>query len=661
MAPPPLLGQAKIVIDQATLDPGIAGRARNDGVVGELVTLRNEDNTNVLKHRWFLARPRASSATLSSLKSATTQFEPDVDGTYIVTLEVNEGKGRLQRHINLFAIQTTGGYRYPGQGETSEANWASTWTAMPNETGYWEDMDKILRANQEYMDASLVTVEAEALGSSRRLSAGAGITLVDGGPGSTIEIKTSLVAGVKALLDVAAQSENLLAVRAFKAPTRDATKYGQVNLGSEVAGAKGTKGHYAVIIGGLDNLASADHAIIVGGDGNTASAINTFIGGGAGNTATETYAVVVAGSANDSSGAASIVGAGSSNTCSGDNAGVLAGTTNDASGNASSIVGGDGNTCAGLKSFVGGGYRNNCSDDFSVVVGGYENELGSSYSFIGGGQGNATNATTSTIAGGLANVTNGSFAAVLGGRGNEATGDYSAIAGGQFGSAGLNAFVGSGSSNDATGDYSVIAGGSGNLASGSYSSAGGRNSTASADDAHALGRSATASHAGSIVIKDGSVAAVASSAIDEVTLSGAGGIRVFFPGAKMRRSGFSTVDNYDDVFHGSATTTNAVAGQTIIATIPTGQDVHVRAVLKGKKVSDDDFIIRYYEAAYINNGGAITVVGPKENSTANASGGNLYSATCGVTGTSFAVNYTGVAATTVYWTWKVEWFVGGAP
>lgn len=337
MPPAPLLGQASIIIDQATLSPGTAGRARNDGVLGELVTLRNADNTNVVKHRWVLATPRGSATTLSAPNSASCQFEPDHDGTYVVTLYVNEGTGRLQKAVSLFAIRSTTGYRYPGQGEGAQANWPSTYTGVANETGWWEDIIEALR-------------------------------------GATV-VKT----GVEALLDVVDEAENLVAVRANGPAVHDDAKYGQVNLGTDgktgnnyatVLGGSGNtaSGEWSTVVAGKDNTSGGAYAFIGGGVNHEATGNNAVIGGGATNTAID-YGVVGGGSDNNAGGDHSVVGGGATNTVSGAFAGVFCGTENLVFGNASVIAGGSQNEVDGDYAAVIGGIACQSTGDYSITGG----------------------------------------------------------------------------------------------------------------------------------------------------------------------------------------------------------------------------------------------------------------------------------------------------
>ncbi len=337
MPPPPLLGQALIVIDQATLGPGTAGRARNDGVMGELVTLRNADNTNVLKHRWVLATPRGSVTTLSAPNSASCQFEPDSDGTYVITLYVNEGTGRLQKHVSLFAIRSTSGYRYPGQGEGAQANWPSTYTGVANETGWWEDIIEALRG------------------------------------------ATAVKSGVEAVLDVGGQAENLLAVRTFDPVVHDDTKHGQVNLGADGETAES----FATVLGGSGNNASGEWSTTVAGKDNTTSGAYAFIGGGVNNVATGNNAFIGGGATNTAADYG-FVGGGSDNNAGGDHSVVGGGATNTVSGAFSGVASGSENLVFGAASVIAGGLQNEADGDYAAVIGGIACQSTGDYSITGG-------------------------------------------------------------------------------------------------------------------------------------------------------------------------------------------------------------------------------------------------------------------------------------
>ncbi len=450
---PALLGQASIVLEQSGLPPLPAGRSRNDGAIGTPVNVRNADNTNVKKWRWELAKPRASAATLSSTQGPTTSFTPDTDGTYLLRLYVNEGKAVTQRQIVLFAVKSLAGIRYPAQGEAAEATWPSVYTGLQNETGWWEDMDEILRANQSSINGSMVTAVAEpALPNSRELAAGPGITLTDNGPGSTLEISAALVAGVEALDDQPGNPENLRGVKTDQPPTRSAADYGQVNLGSEAVAGKGTKANYATIAGGLNNLASGVGSAVLGGQGNTASGADAVAVGGSSGTASGDRSATVGGLTPTASGARAFVGAGDTGIASNTNAAVVAGHTNTASGVNSAVVAGDTNTASGTQ---------------AVVLGGNTNQAQAEGNVIGGGSGNLTSASNAGVLTGSANSALGIRSAVVAGQANSASGQNSGVVAGDTGTAsGLGSFVGAGDTCTASGTHAVVVGGELNGCSG---------------------------------------------------------------------------------------------------------------------------------------------------------------------------------------------------
>lgn len=686
-----LLGQASIVIDQATLSPGVASRARNDGVLAQVVTLRNADNTNVKRWEWTLLRPRGSAAELSSLTAASVQFTPDVDGTYMLLLLVNEGKSAEQKSRSLFAVKSAGGYRFPAQGESNEANWTSAYTGLANETGWWEDITDILRANQAVFDGSILTVNAEAnLGSSRRVVAGTGVIFTDGGAGGDFTIKLDPAAsGVAALADVVGQPENLVSTRVNAPSTRSAAKRGQVSIGAGSA----TSENYAAVLGGLSCTASALGATVGGGASNTASGAYSFIGGGSGHSGVGAFSVIGGGDTNTCDGDNSVVAGGSACRAFADQAVVSGGYSNLASGVASVIGGGQSNTAGGSTSTVGGGYNNTTGLAYSTIGGGSTNQatqIGSTisggvsntasgtYTCIGGGQSNTTNATYGSIGGGQSNTVSGAHGRVGGGQGNSVTAAHGTVGGGTGNSAvatatcsggttnaasGTSSAVGGGASNTASGLAATVAGGSSNTASGDYSAVlGGRSGIASASDAVAIGRAAQAANTGAVVLKDGNSTAVSSSASHQLTKSFTGGIREYVVGGNWRRSACTSFTaNFQETYQGQASTAGATAVNLDIITIPTGQSVVMRGHIIGKKSTTSDAARRIYEGSFLNVGGVISVMTALTDSIVTNGGGGLYTATVGINGTSVRISYAGVAATTVYWTWHFDFWFGGGP
>ncbi len=142
------MSSAQIVIEQSG-NRGADGVSRDDLVLAVLVTLRNADDADVRSWRWTLEVPSGSSATLSNVVAAAPTFTPDVTGTYVVTLAVDEANVG-QRDKRLAAVRnpsvTVGGVpfitRYVGRSESDEANWPSVYTpGTPNTSGWWEELD----------------------------------------------------------------------------------------------------------------------------------------------------------------------------------------------------------------------------------------------------------------------------------------------------------------------------------------------------------------------------------------------------------------------------------------------------------------------------------------------------------------------------------------
>ena len=243
--------------------------------------------------------------------------------------------------------------------------------------------------------------------------------------------------------------------------------------------------------------------------------------------------------------------------------------------------------------------------------------------------------------------TNGDYAAILSGLNNSASGDYSVITGG--------------TENSAEGDYGAVIGGIACQAKGAYSIAGGRGAIAFADYAVALNRSALATYEGSVVIKDGTVTTVATTVAQQLIMSFTGGMRLLFPGSTLRRSGYSSANNYVTDVHGSASSTDATPAVSTLITIPSGQDCHIKGVLKGKQSGTAAARVLFFEASYTNNGGTVALVDAAfaNDSKSNGAGATWVTAVS-INGAALEVAFTGAAATTVRWTWNFTASIGGA-
>ncbi len=129
---------ALIIVDQATRPAGVAGKARSDGVVSQLVTCTND--TVEASYLWTLVDvPIRSALTRGTTGTAASfTFTPDVKGTYLVTLRVNASAADVDNAKTHLAIRTSGGktlaWRYQGGGETTEDNEDYVGLGFPGDT-----------------------------------------------------------------------------------------------------------------------------------------------------------------------------------------------------------------------------------------------------------------------------------------------------------------------------------------------------------------------------------------------------------------------------------------------------------------------------------------------------------------------------------------------
>jgi len=138
---------AQIRIDQASnpQPAGIAGRARDDLLLGLVVTLRNADDTDVNRHLWsMLDRPLGSAATLSSTVGPVVTFVPDIPGSYRVRLAVNDGIAG-QTQVKIAGVRDGFDRLYPAVGQLPlEANYLVG--GSPNTNGWGKEVEGILRS-----------------------------------------------------------------------------------------------------------------------------------------------------------------------------------------------------------------------------------------------------------------------------------------------------------------------------------------------------------------------------------------------------------------------------------------------------------------------------------------------------------------------------------
>lgn len=145
---------AQIRIDQPTNPQpiGIAGRARTDIILNQLVQLRNTDNTGVQSYRWtILDQPDINNPVqLSNPIAAAPTFTPTVEGSYTIRLEINDGLSSGEIAETLVAILDSDGLRIPAAGESTEDNSLDS-TGVENPRG-WQPA---IREYLEFLKANI--------------------------------------------------------------------------------------------------------------------------------------------------------------------------------------------------------------------------------------------------------------------------------------------------------------------------------------------------------------------------------------------------------------------------------------------------------------------------------------------------------------------------
>ena len=128
------MASASITIEQNGVR-GAASTSRDDLALAQPVTLRNANDSGVRSWRWSLKIPKGSAATLSNVTAAAPVFTPDVAGTYVVSLAINEGlTGQTDRRLaavrnpSITIGATTYETRYVGIGEDGEASFGQPLT-----------------------------------------------------------------------------------------------------------------------------------------------------------------------------------------------------------------------------------------------------------------------------------------------------------------------------------------------------------------------------------------------------------------------------------------------------------------------------------------------------------------------------------------------------
>jgi len=119
---------ASIIINQAGKPAGLPSVSRDDLAIGVTVVLTNYDNTGVTTWTWeMLSRPVGSSATISGSALPTASFVPDVTGSYLIKLTLDEDPATDTR---IGAVKTSFlGIRKPATSERKEFDSLDGWSA----------------------------------------------------------------------------------------------------------------------------------------------------------------------------------------------------------------------------------------------------------------------------------------------------------------------------------------------------------------------------------------------------------------------------------------------------------------------------------------------------------------------------------------------------
>jgi len=149
-----------------SINGGTAGVSDVTLTLGVSVSLSNDDDTDINEWYWeFIDKPSGSSATLSTPTSSTSSFTPDVTGSYLIQLTVND---RIKSRI-IAAVKTTVGLRIPARYESQEAGgWQSAYAdnfnviesslggaSVHSIGGVFHSTDTLANLNSKITDATL--------------------------------------------------------------------------------------------------------------------------------------------------------------------------------------------------------------------------------------------------------------------------------------------------------------------------------------------------------------------------------------------------------------------------------------------------------------------------------------------------------------------------
>lgn len=116
--------------------------------VGESVTLTGSSNSGSFTYSWAIeSKPAGSTAALSSPDAASPSFTPDLEGVYVVALEVSDGKRHTVSEVSITAYQTDS-FSFPAK--------IATWNVQQGENDYFGT------GCQMYNDPVNITVDGQA-------------------------------------------------------------------------------------------------------------------------------------------------------------------------------------------------------------------------------------------------------------------------------------------------------------------------------------------------------------------------------------------------------------------------------------------------------------------------------------------------------------------
>lgn len=97
--------------------------------VGESVALDGSSNNGSATYSWSIeSKPAGSAAAIDSPESASSSFTPDLEGVYVVALDVSDGKRHTVSEVSITAYLTDS-FTFPAQ--------VATWNVQQGENDYF--------------------------------------------------------------------------------------------------------------------------------------------------------------------------------------------------------------------------------------------------------------------------------------------------------------------------------------------------------------------------------------------------------------------------------------------------------------------------------------------------------------------------------------------